>query len=271
MEFNWLAESYREIINECLGYRLKRRPRGAIMKLAEAIQCHPTFIAQVLNEKANLSMEQGYAVSLHFQFSRVEQEYFLTLLQRDRAGTQSLKVFFQDQLHRMLEDHRDLRPKRPHPNPQFGIFEAEYFGSWIYQTVHGLTQIPKMQTLAMLINTLNISAEEIKFVLSRLELMGLVKNEKNLWKSTQNSMHLPKDSPFIRTLHSTWKTKILADLQARTNLEGTHFSGILTITEKDYEKVRDVLVKTLGSIRQVVELSESENLYILSLDCYKME
>jgi uncharacterized protein (TIGR02147 family) len=271
MEFNWLADSYREIINQCLGYKLKRRPRGAIMKLASALQCHPTFIAQVLNEKSNLSLEQGQALSEYFQFSKQEQEYFFLLLQKERAGTQALKRYFQDQLQRILEEKRDLRPKLTTERPSLGAFEVEYFSNWIYQTVHGLTQIPKFQTVQTLSKFLNLNSEELKFILSRLALMNLVTNEKNLWKCTKNSLHLPKDSPFIRNLHSTWKTKIITDLQSQLKKEGTQFSGIIAVSEKDYQKIRDLLVKTLESIRNITETSVAENLYLLSLDCYKFE
>jgi hypothetical protein len=167
--------------------------------------------------------------------------------------------------------HRDLKPKTPVKIPSLGEFEAEYFGNWLYQLVHGLTQISKMQKSLVIARTINLPENEIKFILSRLELMGLVNYEKGLWKSQQNSMHLAKESPFIRNLHSTWKTKILSDLQLRARLEGTHFSGILAISEEDYQKIRELLVKSLNNIRKIAEASESENIFLLSIDCYKMD
>ncbi len=74
----------------------------------------------------------------------------------------------------------------------------------------------------------------------------------------------------IRLLHLAWKGKILADLQTADPNAGTHYSGIITISEKDYKIVREILVETLGKIRKLVEVSPSEKACVLSLDCYQL-
>ncbi len=270
MDVNWAAESYREVVNECLGYRRQRRPRGVIKKLADSLRCHPTFIAQVLNERADFSPEQGFELCRHFLFSSEEQEFFLTLLMRDRAGTVALKGHYQQRLNQILEAKRDLKPRTQVEEGRSGSFEAEYFGNWIYQAVHALTQIQRFQSAAGISKALGLSVGEVRAVLKRLETMGLVEGGKSSWKSTLNSLHLSKDSHFIRNLHSTWKVKMLADLQNRTAIEGTKYSGLITVTEKDYHKVRDVLVKAISDVRKIVEASASEGAYIVSLDCYKI-
>jgi uncharacterized protein (TIGR02147 family) len=270
MDFDWTSDSYREVVNRCLGYREKRRPRGVIKSLADALRCHPTFIAQVLKERADFSPEQGYEICQHFSFSNEQREFFLTLLMRDRAGTAALKEHYHKKLIHILEVRRDLRPDSPLNVRQSGSFELEYFGNWIYQTVHALTQIQRFQTVTEIAKALALSTVEVKAILDRLEAMGLVKKDKSAWKSTLNSLHLAKDSHCIRYLHSTWKTKLLADLQRRSTMEGTRYSGLITVTEKDYHKVRDVLVNAIKDIRKIVEASSSEGAYVLSLDCYEI-
>lgn len=269
MEFNWATDSYRDIINDYLGYRHKRRPRGAIKKLADQLHCHPTFLAQVLNEKANLSMEQALTVAQFYEFSREELEYFLLVLQLNRAGTKELRVFLKEQINKLRELHRDLQPRDQKPLSSLGNFEAEYFSHWLYQMIHGMTQITRWQKSIAIAKALNLAEMEIKFILARLEVMGLVKQEKGQWKCLQDSMHLAKDSPFIRSLHSTWKTKILSDFQSSSNIEGTHFSGILAVSESDYQKIREQLVKFLNNLRKTAENSEPQNVYLLSIDCYQ--
>lgn len=270
MDLDWTASSYREIINDCLGYRNKRRPRGVIKKLADSLRCHSTFIAQVLNGRADFSAEQGLEISRHFAFSPDQQEFFLTLLLRDRSGTKTLKEYYQKKLDYIHESRRDLKSKVQPKEDLSGAFEAEYFGNWIYQAAHALTQVDRYQSAAALSKVLGRSIEEIGSILLRLQTMDLVKQHGTSWESTLTSLHLSKDSPFIRALHTGWKTKLLTDLQTATMLEGTHYSGVITVTSKDYERVRDVLVKSIADIRKVVEGSTSENAYVLSLDCYKM-
>ncbi|MNJ98487.1 hypothetical protein D3C87_162530 [compost metagenome] len=270
MDLNWNATGYREVINDYLGYRSARRPRGAVKGLAEKLGCHPTFIAQVLKETADFSLEQACEFCGHFSLSMEEQDFFLNLVLRDRAGTKTLKRYYQDKIDRAIEAKRDLKPKTQanlgHPG---GPTEAEYFGNWVYQVIHAMTQIDRFQSVQAISKDLNRSEEEVLAILTRLQEMNLVKREKTLWKSTVHSLHLPKGSYFIRYLHATWKTKLLADLQSGQPIDGTRYSGLITVTEKDYQKVRDVLTRAIIDIRNIVESSSPENVYVLSVDFYK--
>ena len=270
MEFNWAASEYRDVINEYLGYRSERRPRGAVKGLAESLRCHSTFIAQVLSGRAEFSLEQGIQICRHFQFSGEEEDFFLTMLMRDRASTKPLREYFQKKLDFTMELKKDLKAQVSPSQDLSAIFEAEYFGNWLYQTAHALLQIKKFQSPEALVAILGGDLKEIKSILNRLKVMGLVTQEGSAWKSTQASLHLSKDSPFIRSLHSTWKTKILSDLQTRVAPQGTRYSGIITINEKDFQKVRDILIRAIGDIRKVVVETEPENAYVLSMDCYEM-
>jgi uncharacterized protein (TIGR02147 family) len=270
MEFNWNARNYREIINDYLGYREVRRPRGVVKALSERLKCHPTFIAQVLSEKTNFSLEQGLEVCGHFSFSEEETSFFLALIHRDRAGTVNLRKHFQKKIDQMLEHRMDLKSRFGAEDTGLFEHEIEYFGSWMYQAIHALTQISGQQSATSLAKTLKLPINEVSEILSRLEKMSLVRKEKSTWMSTKNFLHLSKNSRTVRLLHLTWKGKIFADLQTRNPDEGTHYSGILTVAEKDYSKVRSILVDALGKIRQTVELSSSEKGYALSIDCYEL-
>ncbi len=270
MDFPWYAENYKDIVNYFLGYRQKRRPRGVIKKLADRLRCHPTFISQVLNNHSDFSLEQAYEISDYFSFSIEQRDYFLTLVLKDRAGNKNLKRYYQEKIETILETKRDLSPKNPPEVNSLGSLEFEYYSQWIYQLIHALTQIDSLQTLSALTKFLGFNSVEVSYVLSRLETMGLVKKESNRWVSGKNFMHLSKNSVLIRQLHSTWKSKISADLQVQSSLEGTRYSGVLTVTEKDYQKIRDILTATMGQIRKKVEESTAEEPCLLSLDFYKI-
>ncbi len=270
MEFNWNAKTYREIINSYLGYRKERRPRGVIKQLAARLRCHSTFISQVLSERADFSLEQGIEFCRHYQFNLDEQEYFLTLLARDRAGTPALRDYQQRKIDELLEKHRDLRPKLQSIENSLAAFEGEYFGNWTYQATHALTQIERYQTTHAISRVLGLSSDEVTAILGRLKIMNLVTSERMKWRSLKDSLHLPKDSPYLRPLRISWKAKLLSDLQSKLEMEGTRYTGVVTVSEKDYQKIRDILVRALGDIRQTVEKSVPEEAHVLSIDCYKM-
>lgn len=269
MEFDWDAKAYRDIVNSYLGVVNERRPRGAIKALSEAIGCHSTFIALVLKGSADFSLEQAMKVCEHYRLSSAETEFFICLLQRDRAGTLLLKSFFQKQLNQLLENRMDIERRLDAKGVELFQKEITYFGNWTYQAVHAVTQMPG-QNIASISKLLKVPEEEVQTVLSFLENMGLVQKEKSCWVSTNNFLHLSKDSNLIKQLHLTWKTKLLADLQSGRPIEGTHYSGTITISEADYRNVREVLIESLGKIRTITKKSSSEKVCILSMDCYEL-
>jgi plasmid maintenance system antidote protein VapI len=269
MNFDWSSPDYISLVNRLLGIRNERRPRGAIKAFAEKLRCHPTFIAQVLKGRAHFSPEQALDVCEHFGFSVAQQDFFLNLVARDRAGTEKLKKIYQGKIDDLLEARRDLKPETGGTQKLGSPLEAEYFGNWMYQFIHAMIQIPGFQNPSSISKELSRPHSEIIAVLKRLKELGLARNSGSLWTSTLTSIHLPKTSEYSRYLHTTWKAKILSDLHSQTRLSGTHFSGVITGTEKDFQRVREILAGALKDIRKAVEPSPAENLYVLSMDCYR--
>lgn len=267
MKFNWEAQGYRQIINEYLGFKEKRRPRGAIRKLADHLRCHTTFIAQALSGRANFSLEQGFEIGNYFGFSEEEKNFFLLLLMRDRAGTTKLRDYWQQRIEKALVARQDLKNVLSSRSPGLLNHELEYFGDWLYQAIHCYTQLPG-QTAVSIARNLSIPVKEAAAILLRLKEMELVTKEKSNWKSTKSFLHLPKSSRHVQALHLTWKTKLLCELQSKASLTSTHYSGALTIAKRDHTKVKEVLLRALKEIKEIAETSASEECHGLSIDFY---
>src|SRR4051812_16967808 len=76
---------------------------GSKASIAREAQCQTAYISQVVLGNANLSLEQAERLSGLFQLTDDETEYFLLLLQKDRAGTERLRRHFSKQLARIRE------------------------------------------------------------------------------------------------------------------------------------------------------------------------
>jgi hypothetical protein len=75
--------------------------RGSIKKMAEALRVHPSLISQVLNGIKDFTSEQANDIATFFCLTEVETEYFLCLVDIERAGTTRLKAFLQSRLSRL--------------------------------------------------------------------------------------------------------------------------------------------------------------------------
>src|ERR1700733_19454 len=84
---------------------------GLRSKIAEALSCHITYVSQVLNKGAHFSLEQADELSRFLGHTKDEGNYFLLLVQVERAGTTSLKNKFKDQIEVIREKRLVLKDR----------------------------------------------------------------------------------------------------------------------------------------------------------------
>ena len=66
--------------------------------IARELQVQSAYISQVLNGSAHLSMEQGFRLTDTFSLGLSEKEFFMCLLQYNRAGSRDLELFYKQKL-----------------------------------------------------------------------------------------------------------------------------------------------------------------------------
>src|SRR4051812_24470031 len=87
-EFDGCREYLRHLIAS------HRTERGYQARLAGRAGCHPSFLSQVLGGRAHLSQEHVLAIAHYLALSYAETEYFLTLLDGERAGSTPLRQHY---------------------------------------------------------------------------------------------------------------------------------------------------------------------------------
>lgn len=98
--------NYRDYIR----YRLnqKREIRGYHSRIARAAGCQKSFLTQVLKEQLNLSRDHAAALTEFFKFSEQEANYFLALVDFERAGTTSLRRMELQRIERLRKNADNL-------------------------------------------------------------------------------------------------------------------------------------------------------------------
>ena len=96
----------------CLRQFLDRGPRGTKLALARALRCQPGFVTQILKGEKQLSLEQALGFTSFAGLEGAEKEYFLLLVQKDRAGTRELRDFFQVKLGELRRERASLLKHR---------------------------------------------------------------------------------------------------------------------------------------------------------------
>lgn len=245
----------------------KFKGRGIRQKLATAACCQVAYISHVLVGERHLSLEQGEAIARFIGLTADDLEYFLLLIESARAGTTHLKDYFDRQLHAKKNANRDLKKRVRIKNSISQEDQGVYYSAWYYQAIRMALTIPELQTPVAISETLRIPIERVHEVLHFFITKGLARATANGFETTQTQIHVGSDSPLIGRMHSNWRQHTVHQLEHRRQ-DNLHYSAAVTLSESDYQKVREVLLKAVTNCHQIIRPSKEEKLCVLAMDFY---
>ncbi len=266
MEDIYNAKKYVDVVARFIAKTRATEGRGAVLRLSKVLECHPTFVSQVLKGKADFSQDQAVRFCAYAKLSTTETEFFLNLVGLDRSGTKEGRAFFSAQLKRQRDARSDLKTRWQDQNASLNENEIQYFASWLLQMVHSLTQIPDTQSPRTIASAMGARVNEVEAALKTLREMRLVEQKGDAWRSTENFLHLSKDSPLINAFHVQWRQKVITDLIMHRPSPGLHYSGALTFSREMAEPIRAEIIAMLDTIMRKIKPSPSETAYALTLD-----
>jgi uncharacterized protein (TIGR02147 family) len=260
-------KDYKKYTND----RLDNSPkaRGVRTDLANSINCQTAYVSSVLRGGAHFTLEQGEAINSFFQHSDLECDYFLILLQLQRAGTLGLKNRLQKNLNKILEARFTIN-KRIDVSPL--LSEADqiiYYSEWYYSAIHALTSIPEFQTLESIATRLALSKNVVSHALSFLKDVGLVTVSKNIYNIGPTRIHLGSESPMISRHHNNWRM-VTAQLLHKRAPSDLHYSSVVTMSHDDADKLREMIVQFIANSKEIIKKSKEEELFSLDLDFFKV-
>lgn len=263
------AKNYVDYVRMSLRGGLPSRPRGMIKAVAQSIGCHSTFISQVLSGRGHFSHEQALLFCSHFKLSEEESEFFIDLLNRDRAGTSEASLHFQRIINRKILERRSFQKRNRLQSVLRENQEVKYLASWIPSAVYGAVHISELQTAKKLSDYLNIDTRVAEETLASLQGLGLVSLKKDRWVPTEHDLHISKDSAFAGHYHGSWRLKTASRLaELPRTIHQTHYSSVFAISNQVAEEIREVILRNLTDIRKKMVSASSEQLFVLCLDFY---
>lgn len=243
--------------------------RGYQSKLAAAAGCQRPYISQVLNGSAELSLEQAMGLAEYWGLNENEGEYFLTLVQYSRAGTEALRKLLKSKIERVQEEQENLSKRFQKPSVKTIEAQASYYSSWLWSAIHILLTIPRFNNVDKIAKKLSIDESEVNAIILGLEGMGLVVKKGNGWRLTDIHIHLPKDSPFNCINHANWRNRAIQDVMM-SQRGSLHYTGVHSLSLEDFEKVKQICLSSIDSAHKIIRPSKEEELVFLGIDFFKV-
>jgi len=258
---------YTDILKENL--RKNAHIRGYQSRLAEAAGVHNSYISRVVNEQVHLTPDQAALLSSFWKFTLDETDYFIALVNLARAGSKELKAVLKRQIDDLKKKNSDMTHRYANAQMLEASGQGLYYSAWYYSAIHFLLMIPGYQTVEAVAKRLSLPVALTAASLQTLEILGLVHQEGKKWKVVVSNIHLTNNSPWAPIYHSCFRQKVAVKIHERSELD-MHYTGLHTMTEKDFLTVRALLQDTMERVRTLALPAAEEELYCVSLDWFKM-
>jgi len=241
--------------------------RGYQSELATVARCQKSFFSQMLRSELHLTRDHAAELCRFWSCDDQETEYFLTLVDQARAGSPALHKFLSKKLKSLKEANSKL--SRSMTEKQFTDTEVQstYYSSWYWCAIHIALMIPAFQTPSALAERLSLPTDLVRNSLVRLEKMGLVTQAHGKWSIKRADLHLQEDSPMTELNHTHWRNRAILDVQKK-NQDSLHYSSVFSVSKKDAEKIRALLMDAILEGRKKILDSADEELFCLNADFF---
>jgi uncharacterized protein (TIGR02147 family) len=148
--------------------------------------------------------------------------------------------------------------------------KAKYYSTWIYQAIHVLLSVPGFQTPRAIAERLGLSSVQVEDVLSFLVAAGLAEKSKtHTYRQLRPVLHLDRASVFVNRHHTNWRLKAIHAVDQNSE-DDLHYSGVASLSEDDYLKIKRILSDALKSAVDVVRDSKEETIASICIDFFKL-
>lgn len=241
---------------------------GLLTKVAKAIGCQRPYLSKVLAGGAHLTSAQGYGLAKFCGLNNDETEYFLGLLEIERASTAEYREYWKRKNQELKRRHENLSSKVKRDLTELHEKSMLYYSSWYWTAIHMLTSIPEFQTEAAMSERLQLSTMQVRQVLQTLLEWGYVEKSGNRWKYLSSEQHVPKNSPLVLFHHQNWRNRAMNDAQMPGE-DSVHFTVVQSLSRGDYEKVKQIVIDAIQSIIDTAGPSKEEEMMSFTCDLFK--
>jgi len=235
--------------------------------LAQASRCNNAYVSAVLKGKAHFSLEQAERLCRFLGFSEEESHYFLLLVQRGRAGTTALQLYFDQQIHVLKEQNLNVQKRLGVKDRLSKQDQSQYYSSWMYAAIHVALSVPRLnRSPEVLAQYFNLPLGTVKKVLDFLLAVGLGVRQGGTYAIGSRHIHLGNDSENIIRHHSNWRQQVMRCLELRSSERGLNYSSAVALSREDALKVREILLQAVKSSVETILKSPEEEVFLLSAD-----
>ena len=260
-------DDYRKYFAEFL-LKLPKKGYGEARKIAAHLQVGSTFISQVFHGSKNLSLEQADILADYLGLVGLERDYFILLVEKERAGTKRLKQYWNAKLADLKKSSLKISNRVSHHRTLTDEEKSIFYSSFIYSCIHAYTSTAKKgRGLEEVKDRFELSRARAGEILKFLCDIGLCKEEQGYFLVTDHHTHIAKGSPHLLKHHANWRIKAIQYSEELSD-EELMYTANISISKKDFQKIRDEMVQLIKTTVNTAQESDPEEIAQFNLDLF---
>jgi uncharacterized protein (TIGR02147 family) len=248
---------------------MPKEGHGMFRKMAHHLQINSVVVSQIFAGKRHLSEEQALELADFFGLTKVERDYFLLLVQQDRAGTHKLRTLYKEKINELKVKAQKLNERLSVDKNLSDEQKSIFYSSWYYSAIRLMTDISAKRDINIIADELQLPIGTVKRVVDFLLKNKLCIEENGKIKMGPQTTHIGADSPLVNRHHANWRTKALQRMDQLQEID-LFYTGPMVISAGAYDQIRNDLIKFLEKVRKHAVASKSEELTCLNIDLFKI-
>lgn len=261
------GRSYKEFMKRWL----KAQPnggRGLLTRMAKHARMSPAMISHVLSGGQHFSREAAFELAGFMGLNEEESDYFLLLLDFERAGTPTLRARLQGKIvaeqKRAHELGKKLKPDRELDESTKTIF----YSHWVYSGVRNMVACPDFKTVESIAQHLHLPVTVTQQVIDFLLQTGLCVMKKGQLQVGPQITHIDNRTPLVSRHHQNWRLQGMSKM-LQPGERNMFFTSPMSLSHETAESIRYKLPEFIAEIRALVGPSESETVRCLNIDWFE--
>jgi len=261
------ADDYKLIL-KALVEQKKKQEKGLLSKMAAYLGVNPSLVSQVLSGPKDFTEVQLILVCEFLGLGKLESQYLLTLVQISRAGSVKLKEIYLENLNQIRKQTQEVAKRIPEHRKLNDHEQAQFYSSWIYSMIQLFVSLEKPANFNSICEKFDLQKKEAQKIMSFLVEIGLVIEEKGIYKSGPINTHLDKTSPFVVSHLRNWRLKAMDKADKFTD-EELMYSCSFSVSKKDFAKLREEFIQVIQKFLKAAQDSPAEELALFNIDLLK--
>lgn len=262
-------KDYRSVIRKWVADR-PNRGRGELKIMAEKIGVPSPVFSQMLAGQRELSEDHAYILCDHMEFAELHREYFICLVQIERASHSEYKNHLKKKLSHIQDRSKNITRRLEHEEILSESDQAEFYSSWLYSAIRFFCDMKGGASFDEICYEFRLSRDRAVKIVQFLVRVGLIKIENNRYHMGPSRAHLGRDSAHFAKHHSNWRIRAMERAQNLRD-EELMFTGPMTISQNDFVLLRDKMLRLVEEVSATVKDSPSEKLVCFNLDFFEVK